>query len=158
MLFRKSEPPLRHAGNSVSGLIPDLHGLRDKWWPRRWLPGKRKLYLLSRYDIVALVSLAVFRASVYVPAEEQWRRSLLELPGSLPGGLDQVFPPETRLNQPGRAFARGVVLEPTTKSALCEFDFVVFLCPRSGLSSLFPPGVCSRTPRLAGCRDKRRVG
>jgi hypothetical protein len=94
----------------------------------------------------------------YVPAEEQWRRSLLELSGSLPGGLNQVFPPKTRLNQPGRAFACGVVLEPTTKGALCEFAFVVFLHPDSGLSSLFPPGVCSRTPRLAGCRDERRVG
>jgi hypothetical protein len=102
--------------------------------------------------------LAVFRPSIYVPSEEQWHGSLLELSGSLPGRLDPVFPAETRLNQPGRAFARRVVLAPTAKGSLCKFDFVVFLHPHSGLPSLFPPGVCSNTPRLAGCRRDRRDG
>ena len=119
-------------------------------------PGKRKLYLLSYYDIVDPILLAVFRSSVYVPAKEQWRGSLLELSGSLPGRPDQVFSPETRLNQSGRAFTSGVVLEPTAKGSLCKFDLVVFLHPRSGLSTLFPPGVCCLTSGLAGYRGERR--
>jgi hypothetical protein len=69
--------------------------------------------------------LAVFRPSIYVPSEEQWHGSLLELSGSLPGRLDQVFPAETRLNQPGRAFARRVVLDRRPK-VLCANLILLF--------------------------------
>ena len=128
------------------------------WWPSKMATRKENTLPSIGLRHCRSSPLAVFRSFIYVPSEEQWHGSLLELSGSLPGRLDQVFPPETRLNQPGRAFARRVVLATAAKGSLCKFDFVVFLHPRSSLPSLFPPGVCSSTPCLAGCRRDWRDG
>jgi hypothetical protein len=100
------------------------------------------------------VLLEEVKSRIYVPGEESWRGSYLEMPGALPGRFDQVIRPEPRPYQSGRALARGMVLESKTKCFMRKFARIVLLHGHLCLPDLFLTGVCRTGCSLASCRSR----
>ena len=97
------------------------------------------------------VVLEGMKSRIYVPGEESWRESYLEMPGTLPCRFDQVIRPESGPYQSGRTLARGMVLESNAKSFKRKFARIVLLHGHLCLPDLFFTGVCRTGCSLAYC-------
>ena len=112
---------------------------------------------LSLYDIMCFVLLGRSKLHIYVPANEYWRGSHLELSGTLPGRFARVIPLKTGPEQSGRVFARGVVLEPKTKGSMHRCALSVFLRTHPYVSALFFTGGCGTSESILDiCRSQWR--